>query len=180
MRRRFRPLRASTALVVLVLVAWAAFRLWQIWPDRGPPEALPEGLYEVSRVVDGDTLLLTNRTRVRLIGVDTPETVKPHEAVQPWGPEATAFTADFIGRGTVRLQLDRERVDRHGRFLAYVWVDDRMLNEELLRAGLAQWEPQYHYSDSMKTRFRKAQQEAQQAQRGIWSQAAIPAEGGTP
>jgi micrococcal nuclease len=178
MRRRIRPLRASTALVLVVLLAWAAFRLWQIWPAATGPDALTEGQYQVARVVDGDTLLLTNRARVRLIGVDTPETVKPNTAVEPWGPEATVFTRSMVAAHEVRLQFDRERVDRYGRFLAYVWVGDQLLNEELLRAGLARWEPQYHYSQSMKTRFRKAQQEAQRAQRGIWSDVAdsIPAD----
>jgi len=178
MRRRFRPLRASTALLLVVLLAWAAFRLWQIWPAAAGPDALSEGLYEVARVVDGDTLLLTNHARVRLIGVDTPETVKPDAPVEPWGPEATAFTRAMVASREVRLQFDRERIDRFGRFLAYVWVEDQFLNEELLRAGLARWEPQYHYSQSMKTRFRKAQQEAQRAQRGIWCKAAEPVPAG--
>ena len=70
-----------------------------------------------------------------LMGVDTPETVKEDTPVQPWGPEATQFTREFVGDGNsdVRLQFDRERTDRFGRYLAYVWVGDRMLNEELLR-----------------------------------------------
>jgi micrococcal nuclease len=174
MRRRFRPLRSSTALVLVVLLAWAAFRLWQIWPAAAAPDALSEGLFKVARVVDGDTLLLKNRARVRLIGVDAPESVKPDAAIEPWGTEAAEFTRSVVAAHEVRLQFDRERVDRYGRFLAYVWVEDQLLNEELLRAGLARWEQQYHYSPSMKTRFRKAQQEAQQTQRGMWSDAAVP------
>ena len=111
-------------------------------------------------VVDGDTLLLRDGTRIRLMGVDTPETVKPDTPVEPWGPEASEFTRDFVAGGPVRLEFDRERTDRFGRHLAYVWVGNRMLNEELLRAGLARWEPGYHYSQAMKTRFRRAQREA--------------------
>lgn len=107
---------------------------------------------------------------VRLIGVDTPETVKPEHPVEPFGPEATAFTRQFLSGGTARLSFDRERVDRFGRFLAYVWVSEKILNEELLREGLARYEPQFHYSQAMKERFRRAQQQARQAQVGIWSQ----------
>jgi micrococcal nuclease len=123
----------------------------------------------VQRVVDGDTLLLDRGVRLRLMGVDTPETVKPNVAVESFGPEATQFTRDFVAGGRVRLQFDQERVDRFGRWLAYVWVDDRLLNEELLRAGLARWEPQFHYSLAMKTRFRRAEAAARSAGRGIWS-----------
>jgi micrococcal nuclease len=135
------------------------------------PDTLAEGTYAVRRVVDGDTLLLANGARVRLIGADTPETVKPNAPVEPWGPEASQFTRDFMdqGHGEVRLQMDSERVDKYGRFLAYVFVGDRMLNEELIRAGLARAKTQYHYSESMKTRFRRAEEEARRESRGIWS-----------
>ena len=89
-----------------------------------PPESLSEGNYKVERVVDGDTLLLENDARVRLIGVDAPESVKPDHPVEPFGPEASAFTKKWVGKAgnTVRLQFDKERVDQYGRFLAYVWV----------------------------------------------------------
>ncbi|HEX3871260.1 MAG TPA: thermonuclease family protein [Pirellulales bacterium] len=133
------------------------------------PEFLEETTYEVRYVVDGDTLQLANGARVRLMGVDTPETVKPNHPVEPFGPEATAFTKDFVRSGAVRLQLDHERRDRYGRFLAFVWVDDRMLNEELVREGLARFEPNFAYSSSVKTRYRHAQAEAQSQGRGIWS-----------
>jgi micrococcal nuclease len=137
----------------------------------GPPKSLVEGEYRVERVVDGDTLLLANGATIRLQGVDTPETVKPDHPVEPVGPEASRFTQTFIaeGKGTVRLQFDRERVDRNDRFLAYVWVGDRMLNEELVRAGLATAETGFRYSAAMKTRFRRAEEEAKAAERGIWS-----------
>ncbi len=155
------------------ILAVFAYRWWQPLPPA-PPEALAEGTYAVRRVVDGDTLVLTNDARVRLIGADTPETVKPDCPVEPWGPEATQFTRDFVGGGTVRLQLDRERVDKYGRFLAYVWVGDRMLNEELIRAGLARAKTGFRYSSSMKGRFRRAEGEAEAADRGIWSGRSAP------
>lgn len=106
---------------------------------------------------------------MRLIGVDTPETVKPDHPVEPFGPEATQFTRRFLSAGAVHLKFDDERVDRFGRILAYVWVGDRLLNEELLKVGLARFEPDFHYSEQMKHRFRQAQEEAQRAGIGIWS-----------
>lgn len=171
-RRRFYPAWAVLVLAALVLLRW-----WQGRDDAAPPDALAEGIYAVERVVDGDTLLLANRARVRLIGADSPETVKPDSPVEPFGPEATEFTTSFIDNagGQVRLEFDRERVDRYGRFLAYVYHGPRMLNEELIRAGLATAETGFRYSSAMKTRFRRAEDEAKAAGRGIWSQQAVPA-----
>jgi micrococcal nuclease len=143
--------------------------LWQRSPEPSSPDTISEGFYEVQRVIDGDTLQLTNGARVRLIGADTPETVKPNTPVEPWGPEATQFTKDFVAGGTVRLQMDRERVDKYDRFLAYVWVAEQMLNEELIRNGLARARTGYAFSDAMKTRFRRAEKEARDAGRGVWS-----------
>ena len=161
-RRRRLPLAA--AILVFIALVWRYFSA-----PPAPPEFLAEGLYDVERVVDGDTLLLANHARVRLIGADTPETVKPNHPVDPWGTEASQFTRQFVAGRQVRLELDRERVDKYGRFLAYVWVGDRMLNEELIRAGLARAELQYHYAASIKTRFRRAEEDARSAGRGIWS-----------
>jgi micrococcal nuclease len=170
-RRRFRrsPYRALAVLVVLAALAAARYFLGGPLPPN-PAQPLAEGSYAVLRVVDGDTLVVAPEAVVRLIGVDTPETVRPEHPVEPWGPEAAEFTRAFVAGGSVRLSFDRERFDRYGRHLAYVWVGERMLNEELLRAGLARWEPQFRYAEPIKRRFREAQKEAQRAQMGIWSQ----------
>ena len=69
----------------------------------------------------------------------------------------------------MRLTFSSERKDRYDRFLAFVWNGDAMLNEELVRAGLAYARRDYHYSSAMKRRFSQAQTEAQRAGRGIWS-----------
>jgi micrococcal nuclease len=157
--------------LLLVVAAAVAAARWWYGGEPSQPESLAEGVYQVQRVVDGDTLLLANGARIRLIGADTPETVKPNWPVEPWGPEATEFTKRFVAGGEVWLRFDRERQDRYRRFLAYVWVGDAMLNEELIRAGLATAEMNFRYSSSMKTRFRRAEQEARAAGRGIWSDA---------
>jgi micrococcal nuclease len=180
MSRRFRRSRIGTILCGIVLGALVVWRLTH--PSTGPHSTinaadappLAEGRYRVEYVVDGDTLKVTASPpaasiTVRLIGVDTPETVKREHPVEPFGPEATQFARDFLAGGEARLQFDRERLDVYGRTLAYVWVDDKMLNEELLRAGLARYEPQFHYSDTMKRRFRKAEGAARTARIGIWS-----------
>ncbi|MEX2306042.1 MAG: thermonuclease family protein [Pirellulales bacterium] len=154
-----------------VVVLW---RFLAINSAQVGPELLEEGLHEVRRVIDGDTLVLTSGGRLRLQGVDTPETVAENRPVESWGPEASRFTKDFVKRagGKVRLTFSLERKDRHDRFLAFVWDGDVMLNEELVRAGLAHARLDYRYSGPMKRRLAAAQDEAQTAGRGIWSTSA--------
>jgi micrococcal nuclease len=152
--------------LVLVVVA----RYWWAQPPASSPAApIAPGLHRVVRVVDGDTIVVAPDSVVRLIGVDAPETVKPDHPVEPFGPEAAQFTRRFLSAGAVHLTFDRERVDRYGRFLAYVWVGEELLNEELVRTGLARFEPDFRYSEQMKRRFRQAQEEAKRREIGIWS-----------
>ena len=75
----------------------------------------------------------------------------------------------FVATGRVRLEFDGERQDKFGRYLAYVWVDDKMLNEELLRRGFARHTPWYPYSDAMKKRLGAVEREAKRQRRGLWS-----------
>jgi len=166
-------------LVVLLLLL-AALRGLDALVPTGPPERLEPDTYAVDRVVDGDTLLLANGAWVRLIGVDTPETVRPEHPVEPFGPEATEFTRRLIRDAgwRVRLEFDGPRKDRFDRFLAVVWVDGRMLNEELLRAGLARPRTEFRFSPPLKARLRAAAEEAEEARRGIHGPLPAPV-GGT-
>jgi len=171
MQRRFRPprTRSFAAWAVLLLVAAASY--WFGQAPTPPAVPLPEGTVEVSRVVDGDTLII-NGARVRLIGVNAPESVRPEYPVEPFGPEASEFTKKFVAQGNIHLTFDKERYDRHGRMLAYVWSGDEMLNQALVEQGLARWEPNFYYSESKKRLFRLAQDQAKSARRGIWSEQA--------
>jgi len=93
----------------------------------------------VDRVVDGDTLIVDGR-RVRIIGVDTPETVKPNTPVQCYGPEASAATKALLPKGTaVRLVRGADPTDRYGRDLAYVYRsrDGLFLEGYLAQEGFA-------------------------------------------
>ena len=92
----------------------------------------------VERVVDGDTIVvrLDGRSeKVRYIGVDTPESVKPGERVQCFGKAAAAANRRLVLGRAVRLEYDAEARDRYGRLLAYVWRDDLLVNAELIRRG---------------------------------------------
>jgi micrococcal nuclease len=179
--RRFRRRSSRRWLVLGVVALLLASRVaCDRRPAKRPPEVLPAPretiAYEVERVIDGDTLQLQaadgdmpRHFRVRLMGIDCPETVHPEKPVQAWGPEASAFTRDFVHGRRVRIQFDRRRTDRYDRYLAYVYVDDRMLNEELVRAGLARVRTYPGDSMSMARRFRVAEKAAREKACGIWS-----------
>jgi micrococcal nuclease len=176
MSRRHRPYWRSVrtywywiAIAAILVLQWFAYPPGPAAPAGSP--TLSEGIHEVRRVVDGDTLLLESGARVRLVGIDTPEIAGEHTLAEAWGAEASRFTKDFVKRsdGRVRLTFGNERIDDYGRYLAFVWIGDKLLNEELVRAGLAEARLRWRYSESMKRRLRLAQEDARRAKRGIWS-----------
>ena len=127
----------------------------------------------VRRVIDGDTIEvnppLSWTEDVRLLGVDTPETVDPGEPVEPYGPEASAFTKQQLEGERVTLIFDQEKRDQYGRALAYVRIggQSETFNETLLKQGYAQLYV-VPPNDRFEARFSQAQDQARQAQRGIW------------
>ena len=93
-----------------------------------------------NRVVDGDTIEITldnKRETVRLLLVDTPETKHPKLKAQPLGKEATEFTKKFFTKKDIKIEYDKQQRDKYKRLLAYVYVDDKMLNRALIEAGFA-------------------------------------------
>ena len=142
-------------------------------PAMGPAtDLLPSGIDVVVRqVVDGDTLEVTGGERVRLIGIDTPETKAPDRPVGCFGQEASRFTATVVPKGTaVRLVGDAEQRDRYGRLLAYVYrrADGLFLNAELLRRGFAQLltiPPNIAHTDEFAALARQAREGSQ----GLWA-----------
>lgn len=158
---------------LLLLAAVVGLRIAVLVTSTPVTSPLVEGDYRVIRVVDGDTLVLDGGRRVRLQGIDTPETVRPDFPVEAWGTEATQFTEQFVEQagGVLRLTFGAERLDRYGRHLAFAWDGERLLNEELVRAGLAEARLDYRFSGTMKRRLAAAQAEAKSAGRGLWSAA---------
>jgi micrococcal nuclease len=132
---------------------------------------------EVVRVVDGDTIRVRigdRVERVRYIGVNAPELHHPRRGEEPGGREAAAVNAELVAGRTVRLVLDVQSRDRFGRLLAYVWVDDVMVNAELVRRGYAQVmtvPPNVRYQSL----FLELQRDARRAGRGLWVTRAAPA-----
>lgn len=134
---------------------------------------MPHGLETtVRRIVDGDTLYVSDlAVRVRLIGIDTPETVHPNRGVECFGREATSHLTDLVPPGTpVVVEFDVERTDRYDRPLGYVWrvSDGTHVNLAMVEDGYAQaytFPPNVRYSD----RFVAAQRRAREAGRGLWA-----------
>lgn len=133
----------------------------------------------VERVVDGDTLRVTidgRSTPVRLIGLDTPETVKPDSPVECFGPEASDFAMQLLTGQPVTLEFDdsQGRVDQYDRVLAYVWrvLPDgsmRLANEEIVAGGYGR-ERQYGSTPyAWREVLTAAQDAAQDQQLGLWA-----------
>jgi micrococcal nuclease len=145
-------------------------------PPTDSSTGLPWSSAQVVRVVDGDTLIVAiqdTQARLRLIGMDTPETVHPTKPVQCFGAEATARTQTILNSYTNRVWLEKDvsETDRYGRLLRYVWLgptpDSPMLNEQLVAEGYAQvstFPPDVKYQD----RFLVAQRAARAANLGLW------------
>ena len=173
-----RRLWAAVALLVLAGAACAGRQ-----PQLAPSPAtatLPAGVdVEVRKVVDGDTLEVTGGERVRLIGVDTPETVAEDRPVGCFGKEASRFTASVVPPGTaVRLVGDAEQRDRYGRLLAYVYrqADGLFVNAELLRRGFALLltiPPNIAHTDEFTAIARRAREGAQ----GLWAACTLLSDG---
>jgi micrococcal nuclease len=124
----------------------------------------------VQRVVDGDTVVLAGGERVRYIGVDTPESVKPGTPVQCFAKAAGRENERLVGGQEVRLRYDAERRDRYGRLLAYVYrrSDGLFVNAELVRRGYARTltiPPNVAHA----AEFRRLARGARSAGRGLWS-----------
>ncbi|MGB9667593.1 MAG: thermonuclease family protein [Thermosulfidibacteraceae bacterium] len=176
MRLRGKLLRLFLALIVLVSLSCNR-------ESRGKP--VKEGStdhYEeciVEKVIDGDTIVCSGK-RVRLIGIDAPEsTINPHiekqrslgdvETIIKIGKIAKKFVKNLMPVGTrVKLEYDVEKYDKYGRVLAYVWLPNgEMANEVIVREGYAMLltiPPNVKYEKRLKKAFKRAVEE----RRGLW------------
>lgn len=122
----------------------------------------------VERVVDGDTVVLSTKERVRYIGLDTPEFYYASKSVEAYAREAAEFNRRLVEHKRVHLEFDMERFDKYGRLLAYVFLEDgTFVNAQLLQQGYAQLltiPPNVKYVEL----FVGLQREAREAERGLW------------
>lgn len=130
------------------------------------------GFMSVTKVVDGDTFWIDDGSdkglKIRLIGVNTPETVHPRKPVEYYGREASDYVKSILTGSKVKLKFDVNRVDRYGRTLAYVYLKDgTFLNADLIKKGYGQAmtvPPNVKYSE----RFVELERKARKEKVGLW------------
>lgn len=133
--------------------------------------SIAQDYYQCTRVIDGDTIVVKiadKEERVRLIGVDTPETVHPNKPVEYFGKEASEFTKRMVEGKNVKLEYDWQKRDKYKRLLAYVYLEDgTFLNAEIIKQGygFAYTRFPFKYLDE----FRKYEREARESNKGLWA-----------
>lgn len=137
-----------------------------------PAKAKNQVAVKLSRVVDGDTIKVFYKGKeesVRYLLMDTPESKKPGECVQPYAEKASKRNEQLVKSGKLTLEFEKSRTDKYGRLLAYVFVDGKSVQEMLIKEGLARvayiYEPPYKYLND----YEKAQKYAEGKRLNIWS-----------
>ncbi len=120
---------------------------------------------KVTRVIDGDTIVVSGECHVRYIGINAPEI---HPSPEPYGTEAWQANRALVEGKRVRLEKDTSETDKYGRLLRYVYAGDTLVNAELVRLGYARaraYPPDIKYQDYLK----EMENEAKESHRGIWA-----------
>lgn len=130
-------------------------------------QILQEGIFVVTNVIDGDSIEVNGKEKVRYIGVNTPE------KNQPYYTEAVEKNKSLVLNKQVKLQYDVQRQDTYGRTLAYVYVDNIFINNELIKSGVAISET-IQPNSSQQDLFVQAQKQARESCSGMWSSLCSP------
>jgi micrococcal nuclease len=149
--------------------------------EQSKPSTTPEATNKlisakILKVVDGDTMKVSfnesgkvKEETIRLLLVDTPESVDPEKPVQPFALDASKYAKETLSEKDVKLEIDVSERDKYGRLLCYLYIGDKMFNEMLLENGYARvayvYPPNVKYID----KFREIQKTAQQKGINIWS-----------
>lgn len=128
----------------------------------------------VTKVVDGDTIrvALNNKDEtIRMIGINTPESVDPRREVECFGKEASNRLKELVSGKDVLLEADQsqDERDRYGRLLRYVWLNGMNINKAMVSEGFA-YEYTYDLPYKYQSEFRSAQVEAQSTKKGLWAE----------
>ncbi len=144
--------------------------------DEGRVEASVKETYLVTRVIDGDTILVLideEEKTLRYIGIDTPETVQPSGILECFGQEASDRNRELVLGKMVKLVKDVGNTDRYGRLLRYVYIDDELINLSLVQDGYAHassYPPDTRYDKV----FKLAEQTAKTNKVGLWGNICTP------
>ena len=173
--KKLSPLAILILLVALFLQNPSQFSpaaLSKLFGNSGQAQDSAES--RVIRVIDGDTIQANMQGKVetiRLIGINTPETVDPRKPVECFGREASAKTKELIEGKTVKIETDptQDTHDKYSRLLAYIFLEDGTnINKKLIEEGYA-YEYTYERSYKFQTEFKTAQHDAEQQKKGLWA-----------
>ncbi|WP_153730894.1 thermonuclease family protein [Sporosarcina obsidiansis] len=163
-----------SSFLIAVVVAIAAVYFPELMGEQ-KKEPSRDGLIpvELVKTIDGDTIKILyegKEQNVRYLLIDTPETNHPRLGKQPFGQEAKVRNQELLQKGQLEIEFDiGEKYDKYGRLLAYIYIDGKSVQEQLLKEGLARvayvYPPNTRYLDE----FEQAQQQAKKAGIGIWT-----------
>lgn len=184
MPKLFRPKKLIISLLSLCLVIISLIATGKT-PEELLQLAVPQSQQSVQgiqtqkqyanvvKAVDGDTITVSlngTQEKVRIIGINTPESVDPRRGVQCFGKEAARFTEETLQGQTVTLETDPSQSDRdkYGRMLRYVWIGDIDFGKLLISSGFAH---EYTYGDPHKYQkeYQEAENEARINKKGLWA-----------
>jgi micrococcal nuclease len=161
-------MKSKKSIIFIIIVTVVAFQFFKASVWKRDNNIL------VSRVIDGDTIELSNGLRVRYIGIDTPELREKEPGggwaykPRPYAEEAREFNRDLVEGKYIKLESDVQKRDKYNRLLAYVYNEDMMVNLEMVRQGYAviyTYPPNVKYSEN----FLEAQKQARENKKGLWS-----------
>lgn len=145
----------------------------QVQPPQQLGPVQSPGYFTVASFEDGDTITVDmngKKERVRMIGVDTPETQDPRKPVQCFGRAASDFTKKLIGNQSVRLESDplSSNRDRYNRLLRYIYLpDNQLVNAEIIKQGYGFAYTSFPFTKS--DEFKSYQSQAREQNRGLWN-----------
>lgn len=173
MTKRHAYLWAAACVLLIFAIVFLVYKTTHIQKIL-PAQIVQPGFYKVIEVYDGDTFSIDmngKTERVRMIGVDTPETHHPNRPVQCYGPEASSYTKQLLNGEAVRLEADptNQNRDRYDRLLRYVYTQDgRLVNQDLISLGYGFEYLTFAFEKS--NDFAKLGETARQNKVGLWAQ----------
>lgn len=144
----------------------------------------PAAVYEVVRVIDGDTIDIMadgETRRVRMIGIDTPEKNHPSKPVECFAKEASEHLSQLISGKSVSVETDnsQDSKDKYNRYLYYIFLNEQNINQQMISDGYA-YEYTYNTPYKYQNDFKKSQATASEGDKGLWSASTCKGERATP
>lgn len=160
--------KKNSKYFVVLFVLFLVFFAYEMYTGVNTPQ----NEVQLVRCIDGDTAEFNRSNeeiKVRFLAIDTPEIAKANKPAEDFGDEAKTYTCNLLTNAKViKLEYEDAKEDKYGRTLAWVWVDGVLLQESIVRQGLA--EVKYLYDDYKYTDIvQLGEQDAKKEQRGIWS-----------